>query len=131
MPSGISGARHHAEHVDRHDAVEIGQIVVEESPVHGARDPGVVHHHVQAAEFLDGCGHQRPDLFGVGDVRPPEEGVGSQRRGQRLTLVGFDVGYDDPRALGRELLDYAATDARGPAGDDGYFARQIVDHTTS
>ena len=48
-----------------------------------------------------------------------------------LTPVGLDVGDDDPRALGHKPLHYAATDARGPAGDDGDLAIQFVDHTTS
>ena len=110
MPSGISGTRHHAQDVDRHDTVEIGQIVVEESAVHGSGDTGVVHHDVQTAEFLDGSGHQCPDLFGIGDVRPPKESVRPQRCRQGLAFVGFDVGDDNPRALGRKPLYHAAAD---------------------
>jgi hypothetical protein len=86
---------------------------------------------VQTGEFLDGSGYQRPDLFGIGDVRPLEEGIRAQRCGQRLTAVLFDVGDDHPRALGDEPLRYTATDAGGAAGDDGYLAGQFVDHTTS
>ena len=45
--------------------------------------------------------------------------------------VRFNVGDDDPRALGDKPLYRGATDARGPAGNDGYFAIQFVDHTKS
>jgi hypothetical protein len=115
VSGGISGTGHHTHDVDRHDTVEIGQIVVEEPAVHGSGDTGVVHHDVQAAEFFDGSGHQSPDLLRIGDVRLAEESIRPQRFHQRLTLVGFDVGDDNP-------LYRAAADTRGTAGDGGDLA---------
>src|SRR5262249_54893328 len=118
------------QHVDPHDPVEIGQVVVEQS-AQRARYPGVVHHDVQAAEFLDGGSHHGPDLFGVGDVRPAEQCGGAQPGGQLLSPVGLDVGDDDPGPLVHKAFHDSATDAGGPTGDDGDLAVQFVDHTTS
>ena len=39
--------------------------------------------------------------------------------GERLALVGLQVGDHDGRALGGELTGDGGTDARGAAGDDG------------
>jgi hypothetical protein len=131
VPPGLSGTRHQAQNVDRHDAVKIGQIVIEETAMHLARDPGVVHHHVQTAELLDGRCHQRAGLFGIGYVGRPKESIRAQPRGKGFAAVDFDIGDDDAPALGHKSLDHAATQTRCPACDDGYLARKFVDHTTS
>ena len=72
---------------------------------------------------------QRADLFGVGDIRRLEEGVGAQRGGQCLGVIGVDVGDDDPRALGHKPLHRATTNTGRATGNDRYFAGKFVDHT--
>ena len=131
VPRSLSGTGHHAQHVDGHDAVEIAQAVVQESAVQGARNSGIVDHDVQSAEFLDGCGYQRPDLFRIGDVRPPKQRAGTQRCRKGFAVVLVEVGNDDPRALGDKTLHRATPDSGTTASDDGDFAGQFIDHTTS
>ena len=57
-----------AAQIDRHDLLEVGEVVVEEAAVHGARHARVVDHHVQAAEALDRRRHQPADLVEFGHV---------------------------------------------------------------
>jgi hypothetical protein len=122
VPSGISGACQHAQEVDGHDPMKIGQVVIEERAERGARNSGIVHHDVQTAEFFDSTSDQRANLFGVGDICRLEKDVGAQRGGQRLTAVGFDAADDDPRALGHKPFHRGMTNTGRAAGDDGYFA---------
>ena len=60
-------AEEHAEEVDVDDPAEVAEVVVEEAR-HGAGDPGVVRHHVEPAEPLDGEVDEGLHLVGVGDV---------------------------------------------------------------
>ncbi len=68
VPRGVSRAGHHGPQVDRHDLVEVREVVVEQTAVHRARHPGVVDHDVQAAEPLDRRRHQAADLVEFGHV---------------------------------------------------------------
>jgi hypothetical protein len=77
---------------------------------------------MQTAEFLDGCSYQRPDLFRIGDIGTPKQSISAQRCRQSFTPVLFDVGNDDPRALGDKPLHRASPDAGSAAGHDGDFA---------
>ena len=97
-------AEQHAEDVDVDHPVEVAEVVVQEAG-HRAGDAGVVRHHVQPTEPLDGEVDQRLHLVGVGDVGLLERGGVAERGGQRLAGVGVDVGDDDPGALGDEALD--------------------------
>ena len=115
-------------HVDRHDAMEVGEVVVEEAAMHLAGDSGVVHHHVEPAEGFDGTCDQRTDLLGVGDVGQPEDRVAAQFGGELFTSVALDVGDHHPRALRHEPLDDPGADAGGAAGDDRDLADQFIDH---
>ena len=134
VPRGISGTGHHTQHVDGHDAVEVAQAVVEESAVRGARNSGIVDHDVQSAEFLDGCGYQRLDLSRLGDVRPPKQRARTQRCRKGFAVVLVELGRgteDDPRTLGDKPLHRASPDSGRTGSDDGDFAGQFIDHTTS
>ena len=90
------------------------EVVVQEAD-HRAGHAGVVGHHVQAAEALDGEVDQRLHLVGVGDVGLLERRDIAERRGERLAGVGVDVGDDDPRALLDEALDQRPPDAAAAA----------------
>ena len=79
-------------------------------------DAGGVHQDPQRAE-LDGLRDRRLDLLGVGDVDRDERAA--DLLGERLALVGLEVGDDDLRARGGELAGDGGADARGGAGDDG------------
>ena len=76
-------AEQDAEHVDVHHPGEVAQVVVQEAG-HRAGDAGVVRHHVQPAEVLDGEVDERLHLVGVGDVGLLEGGGVAERGGQRL-----------------------------------------------
>jgi hypothetical protein len=57
------------------------------------------------------------DLVGVGHVDEGEDAL--DLLGERLALVGLEVGDHDGRAPGGELAGDRGTDARRRAGDDG------------
>ena len=96
--------------------------------MHPAGDPGVVHHHIEPTEGFDRTCDQRADLFGVGDVGQPEHRIGAQHGGEIFTPIALDVGDDNPRALGQELLHDSGADAGGTSGDDRDLAEQFIDH---
>src|SRR6202012_1977891 len=124
----VAGTGHHAQDIDRHHALEVGQVVVEEAAMHLARGPGVVHHDVEPAEGLDGSRDQGPDLFGVRDVGQTENHVAAQLGGQLFTTLTLDVGDHHSRALGQELLDDSGADAGGTSGDDLDLVEQFIAH---
>ena len=95
----VAGARHHAQDVDRHDALEIGEVVVEKAAVHPAGDSGVVHHHVEAAEVLDGP--RLPERRPVRGRRRPADrktALATQLGGKLFTPVSHSTSAITTRA---------------------------------
>src|SRR5262249_39956326 len=116
---------HDAEDVHGHDAIEVGEVVVEEPLVRGA-DARVVTHDVEAAEArhrgVDGGLH----LLGVGDVDRLENGRVAQLLGEGGAAVGVHVGDDNVRALLDEPLDHPAAEPARTAGHDRDLAVEIT-----
>ncbi len=113
-------------HLD--DRVPLGFGHVREHPV--AQDAGVVHHHIQAAEGVDGLVDEvlaavpAGDVVGVGDGLPArgfdlvDDGLGGAGRGPRAVAAAAEVVDDDLGALLGEQLRVFAADAVASPGDD-------------
>ena len=126
VPRGVPRAGHHGPHIDRHDLLEVREVVIEEAAVHRAGHPGVVDHHVQAAEALDRRRHQAADLVEFGHVGLDEVGIGADVLGQRRTGVAIDVADQHLGAFGGEPSRQTFAQPRRATGDDRDLARQFI-----
>ena len=104
VPGRLSRADHHSEQVDRHDAVKIAEVFLEQPRVASARNPGVVEHDVQPAEGLDREGDELSNLRQLRDVGLLEGDLRPAARGERLPTLPINVGDDDPSALCQKPL---------------------------
>ena len=128
VPGGVAGARHNGQQVDRHDFMEIREVIVEKPEVHRARHPCVVDHDVQAPETVNGRRHETAHLVHVGHVGLDELRVGADVRRKGGPAVTVDVGDQHLGALGGEPARQAFAETRRAAGDDRDLACQFVCH---
>ena len=127
VPGRALAADHHAEEVDRHHPLEVGEVVVEEAARTSPPIPALLHITWSPPKRSTAKSTTRLDLVGVGDVG--RAGTRPRRRARAASAsppLGVDVGDDDLRALVHEPLD----DRRGPmplgaAGDDRDLAREL------
>ena len=89
----------------------------------GQRVRGIVDHHIDAAELVDGALHQCSEVLDVADVRRHADRLAAevtQMRGGLVAGLGFAAGHDDARTGEDEPLGEREADAAGAAGhDDG------------
>ena len=98
-------AGEHGPRVDRHDAVEVGEVQgAEGHGREGAADAGVVEHDVEPAVLRDGGVHGRGDALLDGDVAVDEMGLWAELLGCLYAQRRIDVGDDHGRALLDELV---------------------------
>ncbi len=98
----------------------IAQILVGERGV-GTRNASIVQRDVEPAERVDGRGHDRADLFRIGDVRTNEHRFASQgvdRSDRRSALNVVEIGNDDLGTARGEGLSTGTADTRRATGDD-------------
>src|ERR1700739_2653360 len=124
VPRRGAGTEHDAQHIDRHHAMEVFEIITQEAFVHLAGDTGVVDHDVESAKAVDRCVDKGLDVRGVRNVGVPEPRAHPTLRGDVLAGVVVDVGDDDIGTRFDELLDDSSAETRCAAGDDGNLPYQ-------
>ncbi|BAT03082.1 Os07g0663750, partial [Oryza sativa Japonica Group] len=111
--------------VDRHHAVEVGEVDGRHVVLrHGAHDTGVVVEDVEVAVPLHGEVDGRRDLCLVGDVAARVRGVRAELRCGGVAEVILDIGHDDLGAILDELLGCRFADAASSTGYDSHLASQ-------
>ncbi len=123
---GMHGLQHgdRARHVDVERRQPVGARRLEAVVHIGARQ---VDQEVHAAVPRGRLRHAGPHLGVVGDVGAHEAHAGAERIGQRLAVVGIDVGDDDltPAACSAH---HAGAYQCGATGDDGALAFESLEH---
>ena len=105
-------AEEHADLVDGDDPLVVGERVVDDP--RRVADAGVVDEHVEPAEALDGGVDDGLPRCLVGHVVADERHVVAELGGQRLALLGEDVGGDHLGPLGGEQAHLGLALAREP-----------------
>ena len=126
--AGIAGTRHHAEHVDPHDAVELREVLVEQALLQRAGPSGIVDHDVQAAELLDRRIDESADLGLVADVGVVEDAHRGLARPPAPHRVRPARRRSPPWRPLRRIVDDAPADAGRTACDDRNLAGQFSAH---
>ena len=105
-----------------------GGMIGEEGERH---DPRVVDEHVDGGVGVDGQGGEPGHLHPVGHVGAAMDRLASGRPDggrDRFGPLGVDVGDDDARPLGADLLGHQSAEAAGGARDDDDFPPDVVAH---
>ena len=128
MPRGVAGARHHAAQIDRHDLVEVGEVVVEELRCMVLDTPALLTitcspPNRSTAVVTSPLTWSRSRHIGLDEVR-----VGADVVGQRRTGVAVDVGDQHLGAFGGESPRQPFAQSRRTAGDDRDLALEFVAH---
>ena len=104
-----------------YDLVNASTVIVAQRLGQGIR--GVVHHHVDAAELVDGALHERAEVVDVAQMRRYADGLAAeitQVRGGLFAGVGLAAGHHHARAGEDEAFGQRQADAAGAARhDDG------------
>ncbi len=121
----------HAEEVDGHDPLEVGQGQLGDGQP-AAADTGVVAHEVHVAEVLERRRGERRDIAVQADVGRHGQHLGAaaaQRLARPRQHGSLDVGQH--HALGGEAPRHGQPDARRRTGDDRDPAGELLHAYTS